>query len=73
MLIRVSMRISTICMCYEFFALSDSLDVVCYLGIKQTTVCNYYDRVKQRCIKSLSPNSIHSVRTNIYKLESQPC
>ena len=72
-LIWVAMRIGTIGMCNNLLTLAKRFDVICYLSIKQKTVCNYYDRIIQWCIKSFCPDSIHRVWTNIDKFESQPC
>src|SRR5574344_550829 len=69
-LIWVAMRIGTIGMCNNLLTLAKRFDVICYLSIKQKTVCYDDDRVVEWCIDSLCPYCIYRVRTHLYELES---
>ena len=72
-LIGIASRISAISVGNNLVALSEGLDIICYLFVKQLAIRYHNHRIKQSQVRSLCPQGIHRLRTGLDQLKSQPC
>ena len=72
-LICIASRISTISVGNNLVALSERLDVIRNLLVKQFAIRYHNHRVKQCQVRSLCPQGVHRLRTGLDEFERQPC